>query len=884
MYATLRPGSIRRSLLGLSVIPLAFLLIVVVLLGVLLAETRSAAQSLWLVLDVALLSVSAGGIVVTLLLSVTFRRRITTRLTQLIRQAERFGDEDDSSTEQMAGNDEIAQVSQTLHARAKRVRERNGALARYRLLAEQARDAILFLRRSDGRILEANRAATVLYGYSLNELLGMSGYDLRSAEASALADREIPKDRLFNLTLETEHRNKNGEVIPVEVSMQSAELDGEHVVLSVVRDITQRRQAEKTLREALTQAVEASRLKSEFVATMSHEIRTPMNGVIGMTELLLDTPLNKEQREYATTASESAQALLGIINDVLDFSKIEAGKVELERVEIDLLRKIETVGNLLSTQAHAKGISLMTYVDPAIPSRLIGDPVRLRQILLNLAGNAIKFTQEGGVVLSADLTSREATSVRVRLAVKDTGIGIDPDTIPDLFAPFTQGDGATTRRFGGTGLGLTITRHLVEAMGATISVETEPGKGSTFSFSLTLPIAREAGRAPREELNGLRALIVDDDIIARDVLSRYVTSWGLHATTVETGPESLYSLRSAIRRDAPFDVAIVDLRLAEADGIELGKTILADPKLRATKLILITAFQESSTGNEAIAAGFSAFLTKPIRQSQLYDSIANAVLGKVPAPVNGVAHSAPFASKHERILLAEDNAINQQVALRQLERLGFEAEIAGNGAEAVERAMAERFDLIFMDCQMPVVDGLEATRRIRRHETQTGRRVPIIAITANALSTDRENCFAAGMDDYVSKPVSMESLRSVVRRWLQKSPSPLLDGARLAGLFAGNPAGQRDFLEVASLTLQSLCTRIASTTDDRRLTVLAHELKGAAGNAGAVEIAQIAETLERELKESAGQPNIRITMRTLNAACNRLRVYLDAGMNKEVAS
>jgi PAS domain S-box-containing protein len=843
-------------------------------------ERRSKEQTLWLAIELALFTAAFGGIVVTVLLSLTFGRRIVSRLEHLIHQAWSFGQEGVLS-EEIAGADEIAQVSHALHDMAAQVKERNGALERYRLLAEQARDAILFLRRSDARILEANRAAMELYGYSLDELQAMSGYDLRTPEAAARADQEIPKDRLFNLTVETEHSNRDGEIIPVEVSMQSADLDGEHVVLSVVRDITQRRQSERTVREALAQAVEASRLKSEFVATMSHEIRTPMNGVIGMTELLLDTPLNKEQREYATTASESAHALLGIINDILDFSKIEAGKVELEMVEIDLLRKIETVGNLLSMQAHAKGISLMTYVDPSIPARLLGDPVRLRQILVNLAGNAIKFTQEGGVLLSADLLSREASTARVRLAVKDTGIGIEPDLIPHLFAPFTQAEGATTRRFGGTGLGLTIVKHLVEAMGGTITVDTAPRKGSTFAFSLNFPIARESGDAQRELLHGLRALIVDDDIIARDVLGRYVASWGLHATTVETAHESLYALRSAVRRNAPFDVALIDLRLAEGDGIELGKTILADPELAMTKLILITAFQGASTGREAIAAGFSAFLTKPIRQSQLYDSLSNAMLGTVAAAPEVRPQRGALASNHERILLAEDNVVNQQVAIRQLERLGFDAEIAANGAEAVERATTEHFDLIFMDCQMPVLDGFEATRRIRRYETLTGDRVPIIAMTANALSSDRAGCFDAGMDDYVAKPVSMESLRNVLERWLRKA-RPAFDGERLADLFAGDPIGQREFLAMTLTTLQSLCRRIEGTVEEARLLELAHELKGAAGNAGAVELAHVAETLERELKENAGQPTIRSIVESLGEACERLRTALEEATNKEV--
>jgi CheY-like chemotaxis protein/HPt (histidine-containing phosphotransfer) domain-containing protein len=362
-----------------------------------------------------------------------------------------------------------------------------------------------------------------------------------------------------------------------------------------------------------------------------------------------------------------------------------------------------------------------------------------------------------------------------------------------------------------------------------------------------------------------------------------VTSWGLHATTVETGPESLYSLRSAVRRNVPFDVALIDLRLAESDGIELGKTILADPELRATKLILITAFQAVSTGREAIAAGFSAFLTKPIRQSQLYDSIATAVLGKA-APAVEVHQNGPLSSHNERILLAEDNVVNQQVAMRQLERLGFDAEIAVNGAEAVDRATTERFDLIFMDCQMPVLDGFEATRQIRRHETQTGRRIPIIAMTANALSSDRDSCFAAGMDDYVSKPVSMDGLRAVIERWLRTPAKPVFDGARLAGLFAGDPGGRRDFLAMTSSTLQSLCRRIENTVEEHRLVELAHELKGAAGNAGAAEVAHVAEMLEHELKNNAGRRAIRSTVEALTEACERLCLTLDEEINRGVPS
>jgi two-component system sensor histidine kinase/response regulator len=746
---------------------------------------------------------------------------------------------------------------------------RERMLHRYELLAKQARDCIFFLRREDCRIIEANQAALDTYGYSIDELLAMTGYDLRTPEAAARADDEIPAAGAFNVFLETEHRRKDGSVFPVEVSIQSAVIDGEQIVVSMVRDVSERHESERAVREALAKATNASRMKSEFLAAMSHEIRTPMNGVIGMTELLLETPLTAEQREYATTASESAHALLGVINGVLDFSKIEAGKVELEVVEIDLVRKVETVGNLLSPTARAKGVALMTYVDPAIPQRILGDPVRLRQVLVNLAGNGIKFTESGSVVLSADLVSRNVDRARVRFAVRDTGIGIDPSVLPALFEAFRQADGATTRRYGGTGLGLAISKRLVEAMGGTIEVVSRPGSGSTFSFTLEFPvIVQSSQRSVRGELRGRRALIVDDDVAARDILARYVTSWGLTAATAETAEEALHLLRSAAEHDETFDLAIIDMRLPDADGIELGRTLRTGPANR-TKLILVTAFDVAAAGRDAIAAGFSAYLTKPVRQSQLYDGIVNALLG------TGLeAAPSPLAPRHdsrtERILVVEDNAVNRQVALRQLESLGYRAEYATDGHAAVERAAREPFDLILMDCQMPVMDGFTAAREIRRREISTGLRVPIVAMTANALSADREECLGAGMDDFIAKPVSLKGLGSVLERWIGMSKVCVLDRHRLADIFGGDGAAQAEFFGLALPTIQGLCERIASAPHRDLQLELAHELKGSASNIGANELAQAAETFETELKNSVEPQAIRWSIGRITRACQRL--------------
>ena len=638
------------------------------------------------------------------------------------------------------------------------------------------------------------------------------------------------------------------------------------------------------LNKAMKAAEAASMAKSQFLANMSHEIRTPMNGILGMTELLLGTTLAGKPRRFAETIHHSGQALLDIINDILDFSKIEAGRLELEHIDFDLHDVVQDVAEMLAERAQKKALELACNIHPDVPLRINGDPGRLRQVLINVVSNAVKFTEHGEVIVEVermpgDGAEPAARACRLHFSVTDTGIGIAPETARSLFQSFSQADSSTTRKYGGTGLGLAISKQLVEMMGGEIGLRSEPGKGSCFYFSMRAGIADDVGPAaagPREALDGLRVLIAEDNPTNRTILHNQVTGWGMSDGSAEHGVQALDMLRAAVTRGVPYDLAIIDMKMPGMDGIELARAIKADPALSGVPLIMLSSILSPGEVGSARDAGIVTYLSKPVRQTDLRRAISEAV-GASPQTPQPAVLDGERERIDARVLLVEDSAINQEVALVMLKSFGCEVEVARNGREAVAAAHGGGFDLILMDCQMPDMDGFEATRAIRELEAARAgsARIPIVALTANALEGDRTRCLAAGMDDYLAKPFKKEQLRNVLANWIERadtrpstprSAAPAaapdeatraaaIDMKALDNIRALQQPGAPDllekivtlFLDDAPRLVRSMRDAIAAG-DGGALQHAAHTLKSDSATLGALELSELCKQTETQAR------------------------------------